>query len=85
MTKQLSIMAALICAAMMLFSCSEKPIPADQLPEAAKAYIEQQFPGQKVLFAEKDPDLFNTTYDVKLDNGMELTFDSDGMLIDVDD
>lgn len=35
--------------------------------------------------AKKDNEMFSTTYEVKLENGLELKFDSDGLLTDIDD
>ena len=37
------------------------------------------------MLAEEDYGMFTSSYEVKLDNGIELTFDSDGKLIDFDD
>ena len=76
---------ALASAAIMFASCEDKPITADQLPAEAKAYIQQQYPNQKIMLAEEDYGMFTSSYEVKLDNGIELTFDSDGKLIDFDD
>lgn len=70
---------------MFLTSCEEKPISVEQLPEAAQTYIQENYPDSKILIAKKDYEALSTIYEVKLDNGLELTFDSDGLLTDVDD
>ena len=37
-----------------------------------------------VTYAKQDKELFSTKYDVRLDNGMEIEFDGDGMPKDID-
>ena len=70
---------------MLTVSCDyEKVIPTEQLPMAAKAYIEQNQTGANVLIAKKERDFLATKYKVQLDNYMEIEFDSDGMVIDMD-
>lgn len=84
--KQITILITVIVAlTVTLVSCDDKPIPVEQLPVAAQTYLQATYPDSKVLIAKKDSELFSTTYEVKLDNGLELSFDSDGLLYDVDD
>ena len=70
----------------VLASCNDgdKIITIDQLPEAAKTYVEQNYSDQKVLFVKKDAELFNTKYKVQLEGGMELEFNKNGEVIDID-
>lgn len=79
------IIVAFAFLAMSLTSCDEKPISVEQLPAAAQTYVKENYPDSKILIAKKDYEGFSATYEVKLDNGLELTFDSDGVLTDVDD
>ena len=74
-----------ISGASIFTSCDDKPIPMEQLPAVTKTYIEENYPDSKILIAKKDYEWFSTIYEVKLDNGLELTFDSDGAITDVDD
>ena len=83
--KRIHIPAAMIALALLCTSCDEKPIAAEQLPDAVRTYVEQNYPGSRILIAEKDCDLFKTTYNVKLDNGLELSFNKNGVLTDIDD
>ncbi|MBR6714751.1 MAG: hypothetical protein IKI80_05370, partial [Bacteroidaceae bacterium] len=57
---------ALASAAIMFASCEDKPITADQLPAEAKAYIQQQYPNQKIMLAKEDYGMFTSSYEVKL-------------------
>ena len=40
------------------------PIPASQLPAAAKAFVQQNFPGRTIVYAEKDTEFMKTKYEV---------------------
>ena len=53
-------------------------ISPDKLPSASSAFIEQHFPGETILLAEKELNAGVTEYDVKLSDGTEITFDKDG-------
>ncbi len=52
----------------------DKPIPADQLPAAAKTFVKTHFKGQTITYAEKDA----TSYECRLSNGTEIDFDRKG-------
>ena len=63
---------------------SKKVLTADDLPQAAQTYIKENMPDAKVIFVKKDRDSFKIKYEVKLDNRMELEFNEDGSINDVD-
>ena len=69
-----------------LTACGDRDtiITTDQLPAAAKNYIEQNYSDHSILYVKKDAELFKTTYKVHLDGGMELEFTKDGQLKDID-
>ncbi len=52
----------------------DKPIPADQLPAAAKTFVKNNFKGQTITYAEKDA----TSYECRLSDGTEIDFDRKG-------
>ena len=58
----------------------DKPIPVEQLPTAAKTFVQQHFPKNKILSAEKD----SKSYEARLDNGVEVEFDKKGAWKKVD-
>lgn len=59
-----------------------REVPAGIVPAEASAYIERNFPGSVVIEIARER---NET-EMKLDNGIELTFDSrDWELTDIDD
>lgn len=83
--KRTKILVALATLGILLASCDDRPIPAEQLPEAAKAYLQENYPVSRILLVKKDYEWFRVTYDVKLDNGLEFSFNRNGLLYDVDD
>jgi hypothetical protein len=66
---------------MMMHSVSsfadDRIIPAEQLPAAAKTFIQKTFPGQTVSYAKIDFD-GRKKYEVRLSNGVEVDFDKNG-------
>ncbi len=82
---------AILCVATLLSlatltSCGDRDtiITVDQLPVAAQTYLKQNYADRSILFAKKDAELFNTTYKVHLDGGLELEFNKDGQLKDME-
>ena len=77
----------IVLIAMMLLTVgcdNEKIVPAEQLPSAAKTYIQTNQPGTQILFVKKEREWFSTKYKVQLDNRVEIEFDGDGLPIDMD-
>ena len=76
---------AMMSVCLMLSSCDdEKTISVEQLPAPAKAFIEKNYPGTSIMFAQKETEWFVTEYKATLDNGLEVKFDSDGAPLDID-
>lgn len=60
-------------------------ISVSALPQSIKDYISNNYPNAAILYTEEEYDDGQTIYEVKLDNGMELEFDSNGNLLSLDD
>ena len=60
--------------------CTKSAVPDMLVPDKIRAYVGSEFPGRKVMRIEHDGKLF----DILLDNGYELTFNSSYRLIDID-
>jgi hypothetical protein len=75
-------LAALMCLLMVpaLSYADGRPIPVDQLPAEAKAFVQNHFPNLKIIYAEKDGAVFET----RLSNGTEVEFDKKGAWTKVD-
>lgn len=61
--------------------CRFGEVPAAIIPQAIKEYVNKNYAGAKVLFIEKD----RNDYEVKLSNRLELKFDKDLNIYDIDD
>lgn len=61
--------------------CRRGFVPQALIPEAIRAAIDADFDGARVRSIERD----RREYDVELENGLDLTFDLQFRLIDVDD
>ena len=62
---------------LMMTACSDKPVTAEQLPEPVKTFVQQAFPGQTIIYAEKDQELTGAKYDVVLNDGTRVEFNTD--------
>ena len=71
------LVASIFAFVLLMAACSDKPVTAEQVPEPVKAFIEQNFPGQSISYAEKDQELTGSKYDVVLADGTRVDFDTD--------
>ena len=73
-----------ISAVLLLFAAvakaDDRPISMDQLPAAARTFINANYPEAQVLFSTKDDDIVLPDYNVALANGVSLEFYNDGAL-----
>ncbi|MDE7355413.1 MAG: PepSY-like domain-containing protein [Rikenellaceae bacterium] len=60
--------------------CKNSHVPGSVMPEAINRYVETNYPNVKVKSIEREPH----KYEVKLKNKVELTFDSQFNIIDID-
>ena len=63
------------------FDCQQCVVPNEIIPIAIQDFLSVGYPDASVKKIEKN----RRTYDIKLDNGLELEFDLDGKLIEIDD
>ena len=61
--------------------CHSNEVPAAIIPQAIKDYVDNNFANEKILVIEKD----RNDYEVKLSNRLELKFDKDFNISDIDD
>ncbi|HZH86586.1 MAG TPA: PepSY-like domain-containing protein [Brumimicrobium sp.] len=54
------------------------------LPKEIKKYIAKHFPDSKVLQAEREETLAGFHHEVKLDKGVELEFDGNNKIVEID-
>ena len=60
--------------------CKQSQVPAALVPSQISSYVKSNYPGQKIIEIEKE----SKEYEVKLGNGIELTFDKKFRLTDID-
>ncbi|MDR2893972.1 MAG: PepSY-like domain-containing protein [Alistipes sp.] len=60
--------------------CKHDRVPAAAVPEAIAAHIEANYPGRHVTEISRD----RRDYEVQLDGGLELTYDTKFRLIEID-
>lgn len=61
--------------------CRQSEVPAAIVPEAIRNYVKTNYPGTKILQIELD----KKEYEIRLSNRLEITFDSQMRVIDIDD
>lgn len=61
--------------------CKYSTVPTAVIPAQIAQYISQNYPDTKVVQIDRD----KRDYEVKITNGLELTFDKQFNLIDIDD
>ena len=59
----------------------QNAVPAAIVPQPIKDYIEKNYAGERILVIEKN----RNDYEVKLSNRLELKFDKDFNIYDIDD
>ena len=61
--------------------CQQNEVPAAIVPQPIKEYVDKNYPAEKILKIEKS----RNDYEIKLSNRLELKFDKDFNLYDIDD
>lgn len=59
----------------------QSAVPAAIVPQSIKDYVEKNYAGERILVIEKN----RNDYEVKLSNRLELKFDKDFNIYDIDD
>lgn len=62
-------------------NCSHTEVPARFVPSEISSYVKKNYASAKILEIEKS----RSDYEVKLGNGMELTFNKKFQVVDIDD
>jgi hypothetical protein len=71
---KLFLMALLCLLVSNVALADDTPIPVEQLPVAAKTFVQTHFQGKKILYAEKD---WNS-YECRLNDGTKIEFNRKG-------
>ena len=61
---------AMICLMLSVSCASDKVIPVEQLPAVVSTFVQSNFPGKKIIYAEKD----GRSFECRLDEGTKVEF-----------
>lgn len=79
------IVASLAVVGFLLMGCErESHISHHNVPVAIATYIKTHFGNYKIIKAVKDTEGINVTYDIDLEGGYKLEFDSNYKIIDIE-
>jgi uncharacterized protein YuzE len=76
--KMLIILITTILAMLGIISCKDTIVPAEKMPSVAKSFVEEYFPGTPVSYVKKEPKLTGAAYEIVLQDGTEIEFNSKG-------
>ncbi len=62
-------------------NCKMSSVPTGLVPAKITSYVKSTYPGTKILQIEKD----DNRYEVKLSNRLEVTFNKNFQVVDIDD
>ena len=72
LTALLALSTAALCFA------DDRPIPVEQLPAAAKTFVQEHFPENAIVYAKMDVEMQKTEYEARLNDGSKVEFDEQG-------
>lgn len=75
---------ACVLGTMSLAKADDRPVTVDQLPQAARTFLNVNFPDDKISFATKDDDLIRPDYQVVLASGVMVKFNNAGGLEEIE-
>lgn len=75
---------ACVLGTMSLAKADDRPVTVDQLPQAARTFLNVNFPDDKISFATKDDDLIRPDYQVVLASGVMVKFNNAGNLEEIE-
>ena len=76
--KKLFLLLVSVFTMQVAMADNDKPVTFEQLPQAAQAFIKQNFADREIAFAKVDKDWLDATYDVLFTNGEKLEFNKKG-------
>lgn len=78
--KKFFVLLAVSLASLSIMKADDRPVTFAQLPAPAQAFINTNYPDDKVSYATVDDDFIRPDYSVVLVSGVRLQFDNDGSL-----
>lgn len=81
--KRFILAIALFFASTAVVVADERPIKIGQMPKAAISFLNKNFAGIEVLYANVERDILDTDYEVGLADGTKIDFNGGGEWTDV--
>lgn len=78
--KKIFAIIAITMASLSILKADDRPVTFAQLPGAAQAFINTNYPADKISYATVDDDLVRPDYNVVLVSGVKITFENNGAL-----
>ncbi len=78
--KRIFALIALSVAAVSIAKADDRPVTFTQLPAAAQAFINTNFPGEKISYATRDDDFIRPDYSVVFVSGTKIQFTHSGAM-----
>ena len=78
--KKLILIFASVVAFATIAGAEDKPVTFNQLPDAARTFLDANYQSVKLVLATKDDDFIRPEFNVVLENGVAIQFDNDGRL-----
>ena len=69
-----------VAASVAILNADDRPVTVDRLPAAARTFITENYPDDKISYATVDDDFIRPDYRVVLANGVKIQFDNSGAL-----
>lgn len=82
--KRFLIVLTCVLGTMSLAKADDRPVTVDLLPQAARTFLNVNFPDDKISFATKDDDLIRPDYQVVLASGVMVKFNNAGDLEEIE-
>lgn len=78
--KRILSIIAISMASLSIMKADDRPVTFAQLPAAAQAFINSNYPADKISYATVDDDLIRPDYNVVLVSGVRIQFEHSGAL-----
>lgn len=76
--KKFFLMMLSVCMMQFAWANEDRAVSFEQLPQAARSFIQTHFAGKKVAFSKMDKDWLEVSYSVVLVDGSKVEFDRKG-------
>lgn len=77
-TRMNFVVLLLALLAVALYANAQTELKTSQLPKGAHDFVKKYFSENAIVYAERDRDIFDKEYEVKLSDGTEIEFDYNG-------